>query len=339
LSVETAWADRSIVREGIAFICQDLRRDRAWLGIAAGAAFFSLAVLLRWSLGGIAGGPLMFLPAILLAGLFGGVAIGLAVSVICMLTAWIWFFPPYGTFILNLRGIAVMVMFVLTAALELYVIRSLKVAMNDLFVARERSNTLFRELQHRVANNLQFVANLLLRERKSLESGGVGAAALDAAQRRLDLMGRVHRRLHDPSAADLPLDQYVEDLCADLIKASDIPDVQLTVKVGPLRLDLESLMSVSLIIAEIITNSLKHSFRDRAKGSISVRLDARGGFYVLTVADDGCGLPVEFEQLKTNGLGQGILESLSSQLGGRLSFERQQGTTVQLVFPVRSHAA
>jgi two-component sensor histidine kinase len=194
-------------------------------------------------------------------------------------------------------------------------------------------------LQHRVANNLQFVANLLLRERRSLESGSAGATALGAAQRRLDLMGRVHRRLHDPSAVDLPLDQYVEDLCADLIKASDTPDIQLTVKAGSLRLDLESLMSVSLIIAEIITNSLKHAFRDQTKGSISVRLEVRAGFYVLTIADDGCGLPAEFQQSKANGLGQGILESLSSQLGGRLSFERKHGTAVQLVFPVRSHAA
>ncbi|MES2294387.1 MAG: ATP-binding protein [Pseudomonadota bacterium] len=303
--------------------------------------FFALAAFLRWSLGGLAEGfgPMMFLPAILLAGLLGGIRIGVAAAIICMFTAWVWFFPPYGTFVLNLREVVVMATFILTATLELCVVRILRVVMNDLFVARERSNTLFRELQHRVANNLQFVANLLLRERRSLERGSAGETVLKAAQGRLDLMGRVHRRLHDPSAADLPLGQYVEDLCVDLIKSSDTPNIQLTVKAGPLRLDLESLMSVSLIVAEIVTNSLKHAFRDQTIGSISVGLDARAGYCVLTVADDGCGLPAEFEQLKANGLGQGILESLSSQLGGKLSFERQKGTTVQLVFPVRSNVA
>ena len=328
------------MREGVAYIFRDLRRDRPWLGVAAGAVFFSLAAFLRWSLGGLAEGfgPMMFLPAILLAGLFGGIRIGVAVAVISMFTAWTWFFPPYGTFVLNLQEAVVMAMFILTATLELCVIKILKMVMNDLFVARERSNTLFRELQHRVANNLQFVAGLLLRERKSLESRSAGATALEIAQGRLDLMGRVHRRLHDPSAVDLPLGQYVEDLCADLIKASDTPHIQLTVKAGSFRLDLESLMSVSLIVAEIITNSLKHAFRDQTRGSISVGLVARGRFCVLTVADDGCGLPAEFEQMKTNGLGQGILESLSSQLDGKLTFERQQGTTVQLIFPMSSDA-
>jgi two-component sensor histidine kinase len=329
------------MHEGIAYIFRDLRRDRPWIGIAAGAVFFSIAGILRWSLGGLAEGfgPMMFLPAILLAGLFGGIRIGVAVSAICIFTAWTWFFPPYGTFVLNLRETIVLVMFVLTAALELFVIRILKIAMDDLFVARERSNTLFRELQHRVANNLQFVANLLLRERRSLERGSAGAIAFETARRRLDLMGRVHRRLHDPTAADLPLGQYIEDLCVDLIKASDTPNVQLTVKADSLRLNLESLMSVSMIVAEIITNSLKHAFQDRTEGSISIRLDARDGCCSLTIVDDGCGLPVEFERLKANGLGQGILESLSSQLGGRLSFENKRGTTVQLTFPVSSNAA
>jgi len=327
--------------EGIAYIFRDLRRDRPWLGITAGLVFFLVGGVLRWSLGELAEGfgPMMFLPAILLAGLFGGIQIGMAVSADCILTAWTWFFPPYGTFVLNLQEIIVLSMFVLTAALELFVIRILKVAMNDLFAARERSNTLFRELQHRVANNLQFVAHLLVRERRSLERGSAGAIALETAQKRLDLMGRVHRRLHDPAGADLPLEQYIEDLCVDLIKASDAPNVRLTVKAESLRLNLETLMSVSMIIAEIVTNSLKHAFPDRSEGSISISVGARDGHCSLAIVDDGCGLPAGFQRSKADGLGQGILESLSSQLGGRLSFENHQGTTVQLIFPMGLNAA
>jgi two-component sensor histidine kinase len=152
-------------------------------------------------------------------------------------------------------------------------------------------------------------------------------------------MGRVHRRLHDPAAADLPLGQYIEDLCLDLIKASDTPNIRLTVNAEPLRLGLESLMSVSMIVAEITTNSLKHAFRDQTEGSIFVGLAARDGHYALTIVDDGCGLPAEFERYKADGLGQGILESLSSQLGGQLSYKNERGTTVQLVFPEKSNGA
>jgi len=115
-------------------------------------------------------GPMTFLPAILLAGLFGGIRVGVLLAAICTLVAWVMFFPPYGTFTLATPHIITMVIFVLTAGLELYVIRTLNVAIDDLSQARERSNVLFRELQHRVANNLQFVAAVLMRRRKMLRS-------------------------------------------------------------------------------------------------------------------------------------------------------------------------
>jgi len=184
-----------------------LPRDRPWLGLAAGGVFFALASALRWRLGAMSEGfgPMTFLPAILLAGLFGGIRIGLLMAAICILVAWVMFFPPYGTFILARPQIITMVIFILTAALELYVIRTLNLAINDLTVARERANTLFRELQHRVANNLQFVAALLTLRKKTLERGSPGARALEAARTRLEMMARVHRRLHAPSSVDQPV--------------------------------------------------------------------------------------------------------------------------------------
>jgi two-component sensor histidine kinase len=319
----------------IASVFRRLPRDRPWLGLAAGAAFFVLASVLRWLLGGLSEGfgPMTFLPAILLAGLFGGIRVGLGVAVVCALIAWTWFFPPYGTFVLAPSHVITMVIFILTAGLELYVIRTLNIAISDLSAARERSNTLFRELQHRVANNLQSVASLLRLRKRTLDADSAGARALDAAERRLDLMSRIHRRLNSPEALSLPMQRYLEELCLDLIKASDTPQIRLAVKASPLVvLDLESLMSVSLIVAELVTNSLKHAFRDRADGSIEIDFAATGQTYTLTVADDGCGLTETFGRTR-RGLGQGILQGLAAQLDGRISFEHGPGTTARVVFP------
>jgi two-component sensor histidine kinase len=312
-----------------------LPRDRPLLGIAAGAAFFALASVLRWLLGGLSEGfgPMTFLPAILLAGLFGGIRVGLLIAGLCTLVAWVMFFPPYGTFILTTSQRITMVIFVLTAALELYVIRSLNLAIYELSESRERSNTLFRELQHRVANNLQFVSSFLWFRRKSLEAGSAGANALDAARARLDMMSRVHRRLHDPSSVDHPIGDYLRTLATDLIQASDTPDVQLTVKADPVIFNLETLMSVSLIVAELVTNSLKHAFRGRADGEITIEIAARKGFCSLTVADDGPGTPENVKKLKKGGLGQDILQRLAGQLRGEIFFERGPGTVAKLVFP------
>jgi len=312
-----------------------LRRDRPWQGFAAGLVLFAVASTLRLLLGGLSEGfgPMTFLPAILLAALLGGIQVGLAIATLCVFVGWVWFFPPYGTFTLASRDVITMAIFIVTAGLELYVIRMLRLAIDDLAVARERSNTLFRELQHRVANNLQFVAAFLYLSKKTLETDSAGAQALELARSRLDLMARVHRRLHDPSAVDLPVARYLRQLCADLIKASDKPGIRLAVEAPPAaEFDLETLMSVSLIVAELVTNSLKHAFHCRSEGTIAIRLDENRLAYTLTVADDGCGLPASFGQNKSESLGQGILQSLASQLGGRISFECGQGTIARLVF-------
>lgn len=323
---------KSVSRISHAF--RRLPRDRPRLGIAAGAAFFVLASVFRWLLGGISEGfgPMTFLPAILLAGLFGGIRIGIAVAVVCTLVAWVMFFPPYGSFILATPHIISMAVFVVTAGLELYVIRTLNLAIDQLSEARERSNVLFRELQHRVANNLQFVAAVLMRRRKLLKSDPVCAEALQTAQARLETMSRVHRRLHDPTSLDQPLEAYLEALCTDLIAASDTPNIRLTVDSPPIVLSLNGLMSLSLIVAELVTNSLKHAFRDRSSGSIAVAITGARGAYVLSVADDGPGLPKDFGRTTQDSLGQGILQSLAAQLHGTLAFESGRGTVARLAF-------
>jgi two-component sensor histidine kinase len=311
-----------------------LPRDRPGLGVAAGTAFFTLASLLRWQLGGTSEGfgPMTFLPSILLAGLFGGIRVGVAFAIVCTLVAWVMFFPPYGTFILARPHVITVVIFVVTAVLELYVIRTLNVAIEDLSEARERSNVLFRELQHRVANNLQFVAAVLNQRRKLLRSDPASAEALETAQARLQTMSRVHRRLHDPTSLDQPLQSYLEALCKDLIKASDTPDIRLTVESVPVVLSLNALMSLSLIVAELVTNSLKHAFRNRTDGQITIRISGGAEVYTLSVADDGPGLPQDFGAKNRNSLGQGILRSLAGQVHGKLVFESDGGTIARLVF-------
>ena len=311
-----------------------LPRDRPALGLAAGGAFFIVASGLRWLLGGMSEGfgPMTFLPAILLSGLFGGIRIGVAFALICTLVAWVMFFPPYGTFILDTAQIVTMAVFIATAALELYVIRSLNLAIDELSQARERSNVLFRELQHRVANNLQFVAAVLMRRRKLLRSDPASSEALESAQARLETMSRVHRRLHDPTSLDQPLQIYLEALCSDLVKASDTPNVRLTVESPPITLSLNGLMSLSLIVAELVTNSLKHAFRDRSDGAIAISISGAPGVYVMSVADDGPGLPGDFNKPNRSSLGQGILQSLTSQLHGTLTFNSGPGTTAKLTF-------
>jgi two-component sensor histidine kinase len=76
---------------------------------------------------------------------------------------------------------------------------------------RDQSAVLFKELQHRVANNLQFISSLFQWQRRTAVSDPANSAkALDIARDRLELMARIHRRLYDPESIRLPLGRYFE---------------------------------------------------------------------------------------------------------------------------------
>ena len=117
-----------------------------------------------------------------------------------------------------------------------------------------------------------------------------------------------------------------------MIKASDTPVIRLTVDSPALVLSLNGLMCLSLIVAELVTNSLKHAFPDRTDGLIAISITGGRHAYTLSVADDGPGLPTDFGKTKKDSLGQGILQSLAGQLHGQLVFESGAGTVAKLTF-------
>jgi two-component sensor histidine kinase len=273
-----------------------------------------------------------FLPAVLVGGLLGGIRVGLAITALSIVVGWSWFFPPYGTLVLTQSDGISMAIFVVSAALHLYVVRRLGVAIDDLRIARDRSNTLVRELQHRVANNLQSVAAFLYMRKKTLEPGSAGAAALDGAQERLDLMSRVHRHLNNPRSVEQSLTASLHTLSEDLVAASNAPQVKVSVDALPVQFDLETLMSLSLIVAELVTNSLKHGFAGGREGTIAIRLERDGAAFTLTVTDDGAGVSNTVRGGTQAGLGRRILHNIAAGLDGTISWQHGRGTVATLVF-------
>ncbi len=310
---------------------------RPRLGLLAGILLFSAGLSFHMVLGplGEGLGPMTFLPAILISGVFGGIRIGLGIAALCMVVSWFWFMPPYASFSAAPREITTLIVFVLTAGFELLVIQILKISMNNLDSEKSRAKILFRELQHRVANNLQFVASLLRLEKGAVGANSPALIAIEAAQTRLNLMSQVHRRLHSPETFDQVIGAHLEALCTDLIKASDASQVRLLVTADPIDFDLDSLMSVSLIVAELVTNSLKHGFVGCGDGKIEVTLCERGGICTLVVADNGSGVQNRLPNGGPSGLGQGILQSLATQLRGALIFKDKNGTEASVTFPFR----
>jgi two-component sensor histidine kinase len=224
-----------------------------------------------------------------------------------------------------------MIFFVITGAIQLYVIRTLNLAVDQLSEERDRTAILFKELQHRVANNLQFVSSLLQWQRRTSDPVA-SAKAIDVAQNRLELMARIHRRLYDPDAISMPLGRYFEGLCQEILEATGAKNVVCLVEVPPVTFDINRLMALSLLLNEAITNSVKHGFGGCERGTVSIRLDLdTANHYALTITDDGVGLASGTNELK--GLGSNIMQSLAARLRGEITFVGEGGVTTRVVFP------
>lgn len=200
---------------------------------------------------------------------------------------------------------------------------------------------MFQDLQHRGANNMQFVAALLtLHKRSASRDPAHALEALDEARRRLDTVSRIHRHLYAPERLDLPTDLYLRELCRDLLAAAGNEQIDCVVASPDLPLDVMRLTTLSMLVAEVVTNSLKHAYRPGEAGRLRLTVTPHDGArYELAIADDGRGLPAGADLAGGDGLGWRIIQGLASQLGGEAEVaaaaaagEGGRGTVVRVAF-------
>jgi len=309
-------------------------RQQKLLGWMIGLVSFAIALAVRWALEGIVVGLpyITFFTAILAAGIFGSVRIGATVLVLSVLSAWYFFIVPSGSFrIEDKRDLIGLAIFVVGGSIELYLINVMNNTIDELYVAQAKSETLFKELQHRVANNLTFVAAMLNQQRHQFEKNSPAATALAASQQRLLMMSQIHRRLYDPAFVDERVSSHLETLGNDLIKAHGVRDISLSVDAEPIVLPLDQLVPLSLIVSELITNCLKHAFKGRHGGTIRLSFKSnQGRSYMLRVEDDGTGMSLYSQP--SSGLGRTIIKNLLAQLNGTMQTEGDAGTRVTIRF-------
>lgn len=306
---------------------------------------FAAALSLRWVLNDRLppGFPyLTFFPAVILTSFLAGTGAGLLCALLCGLSAWYWFIPPYDSFGLTPTTALALGFYVFIVGVDIAIIHAMRRAGARLAAERElstalaeRQRILFGELQHRAANNLAFIGALLaLHKERVTEDPADAAGVFDEAVRRLEVMGRLHRLLHDPAALDRPLDGYLRTLCADLLEAAGAGGVACRVEAADIRFDLSRLTTLSLLLTELMTNSLKHAFRGRPGGIIAVTLvRLPSGRLELTVADDGPGMPERGDGgAAGRSLGLGIAVALARQLGGDLLLPGPGESATRLVF-------
>ena len=281
-----------------------------------------------------------FFPAIILVAFFAGLWPSVLLTFLSALAAWYFFLPPAQSVELNADAAFALAAFALIAAIMVVLIHALTVAIDRLRDQRARAQllaqqreTMFAELQHRISNNLQLVAALL-----NLETHHVtdqrALKALDEASKRLTLIGKLHRNLYDPEGTEIDFGVFLKTLCDDVVSAWNARNVKCLVKSIEVTLPAEQSIPVALIAAELMSNALEHGLKDRPHGKIDVNIRRDGAnAIILEVADDGHGLPPDFDVAAAKSLGLSIVQNLTEQLDGRFEIQGESGTICRIVIP------
>lgn len=283
---------------------------------------------------------LTFFPAVLLTAFVSGLWPAVAVAAASGLTAWYFFLPPFDSFGLSASSVAALSFYAAVAVAIIAVVHAMSVSLDRLRAEQARSaalaeqrEVLFKELQHRISNNLAIVSALLNLQRANLADERAKLALTEAATR-LALIAKIHRKLYDPSGAELRFGPFLEDLCHDILEASGSKNIVCLVSADDTTLAPDQTVPLALIATELISNALEHGFAGRRSGTIRINIRPEGAHRVLTISDDGKGLPENFSPEAAGSMGLRIVQALTRQLEGRFAMEGAQGTTCRLVFPV-----
>lgn len=202
-------------------------------------------------------------------------------------------------------------------------------------------DVLLREIHHRVKNNLQVITSLLGLQASNTENATV-RSAIGESRDRIHSIALVHDQLYRiPNAADIDMATYLDELVTSIERSIGTAGkrIELRVQATSCTLPLDQAIPCGLIVNELVTNAMKHGFRERPSGTITVTaVPTTLGNLRLTIADDGAGLPEGFDPASTRGLGMVVVKTLAAQLGASLTVSNTPGATFSIEFRRRSPA-
>ena len=275
---------------------------------------------------------LTFYSAIGLAALICGWQAGALVLILSALAAWYFFLEPTRSFVIpDAPTIGALVGFLLVGSFILFLVDALRTTIKRLEVAKAAQQTLFNELTHRVANNLQLAVALLRNAQRNLRDPVLAAQTLHDAEERIMALSKLHRRLGDGTAFSSGLDVLLRELLSEVF--GDLPvTFRVDVSVSP-DLSINQMTALALLVNEAALNASKHVFSKELGTwfNVSLSKDARG-YYHLKVEDDGPGMPAERIDTQARSMGLIIMDSFAKQLGGRLEVGQGSGALLNVHF-------
>jgi two-component sensor histidine kinase len=199
----------------------------------------------------------------------------------------------------------------------------------------KEKEVLLREVHHRVKNNLQIISSLMSLQSRYVKDQNA-LKMFKESKNRVRAMSLIHEQLYQsPDLNQISFGDYIQRIAEQLFRFYEAEGngVELEVDVNELFLNLDTSIPLGLIVNELVSNSLKHAFPNDRSGKVTIKLRSNGKKNILTVADDGVGLPSDFDiSNNTDSLGLHIVQTLTLQLRGTLDIKKSPGAEFKITF-------
>ncbi|HLG90441.1 MAG TPA: histidine kinase dimerization/phosphoacceptor domain -containing protein [Alphaproteobacteria bacterium] len=207
----------------------------------------------------------------------------------------------------------------------------------NLKTALDRQQLLLKELNHRVKNSFQLVTSLLRLQAGSTKDSNV-RRLLDDASSRISAIARAHERLYLTDSVDvIDIGAYLSAVCLDLDEVAAQCQIHVDAPAG-IEMAVDRAIPLVLLVAELITNAAKHAYAGSGANPIWVTLSGSDANQVIvSVRDEGVGLPADFELKEQKSLGMRIISAFAQQLGAEIdAYGRRPGAEFIVKVPIFS---
>ena len=200
----------------------------------------------------------------------------------------------------------------------------------------QKKDFLMKELNHRTKNNLIMVSALIRMKAAALDDG----ADLADLEHQVNAIRIVHEKLcHSQSISHIQMQDYLEDLLATIFSISNI-QVEIENHIDSITFKTKTALSIGLIVNELATNAVKHSFSPKAANKFSIALypDEASAFFTMKISHDGAPFPSEIDFDSPRSLGLKLVSALIKEIDGTLELQRSPSPSFNIRFPHTSTA-
>jgi PAS domain S-box-containing protein len=193
---------------------------------------------------------------------------------------------------------------------------------------------ILKEVHHRIKNNMTTLIGLISLQSNSTNNYETQTALLEIENRIRTMMVLYETLFQSVDFESASIKNYLSSLIDNIIgNFPNSKNISVEKDLPDHKLDVKNIFNIGIIINELITNSMKYAFANNSSGKIFICVKCQDNMLILTVEDNGIGIPKKKNVLENSGFGLKLIKMLVSQMEGNIILDTEKRTKFTITLP------